>query len=187
VREGNVTITGNVLSDVQVNVHLRDCRGVTVTGNTFWMGYMHDLLIEHCSAIVVGSNNLDRNPRYAYGNAAEARNGVIIRDSQDCNVSGLHITNVRRKSAGFLIENCRRLNVANCTILDCDQRGLLVKNVEDSRISGCLIRDDRFESKSIALEVVGGRGNLISGNLLDTKPEIAEGAAKLNGNVYPHP
>ncbi|MFV1965926.1 MAG: right-handed parallel beta-helix repeat-containing protein, partial [Pirellulaceae bacterium] len=176
VREGNVTITGNVLSDVQVNVHLRDCRGVTITGNTFWMGYTHDLLIERCSAIVVGSNNLDRNPRYAYGNTAEANNGVVIRDSEDCNISGLHITNVWRKSAGFLIENCRRFNVTNCTILDCDQRGLLAKNVEDSRISNCLIREDRPGAKSIALEVVGGRGNMVFGNLLGAEPKISEGS-----------
>ncbi|MBC8876015.1 MAG: right-handed parallel beta-helix repeat-containing protein, partial [Planctomycetes bacterium] len=56
VREGNVTITGNVLSDVQVNVHLKDCRGVAITGNTFWMGFKHNLLVEDCSNIVVGPN-----------------------------------------------------------------------------------------------------------------------------------
>jgi len=40
VRQGHVTITGNVLSDVQVNIHLKDCRGVTIQGNTFWEGYI---------------------------------------------------------------------------------------------------------------------------------------------------
>ena len=54
VREGHVTITGNVLSDVRVNVHLRDVRGVVITGNTFYMGYDHDLLVEESSNIVIG-------------------------------------------------------------------------------------------------------------------------------------
>ncbi|MGH7959651.1 MAG: hypothetical protein ACREH8_21935 [Opitutaceae bacterium] len=36
----------------------------TFTGNTFWMGFAHDLLVEDSSNVVVGPNNLDRNPRY---------------------------------------------------------------------------------------------------------------------------
>jgi hypothetical protein len=185
VREGNVTITGNVLSDVQVNVHLRDCRGVTITGNTFWMGFSHDLLIEGCSAVVVGANNFDRNPRYAYGNTADANNGIVIRDTDNTTVFGLVITNVWRKSAGMLLENCSRLNVANCTILDCDHRGLLLKDVKHSRISGCIIRDDRGTADFVALEVIRGHGNLIQGNLLGTAPRIMGDAAVVVDNVHP--
>jgi hypothetical protein len=161
VREGNVTITGNVLSDVQVNVHLKDCRGVAITGNTFWMGYKHNLLIEDCSNIVVGPNNFDRNPRYAYGNSLEANNSLVVRNSDDCTLTGLHITNVWRDSAGLAIENCRRFNITNCAILDCDNVGLLLKNVTDSRVSDCLIRDDRPDSTSVPVKVVGGSGNMI--------------------------
>ncbi|MEK7994777.1 MAG: right-handed parallel beta-helix repeat-containing protein, partial [Planctomycetota bacterium] len=70
LRGGNVTITGNVLSDVQINIHLLKVRGVTVIGNTLWQGYAHDLLIEDSSNVVIGSNVLDRNPRYHYGDGA---------------------------------------------------------------------------------------------------------------------
>jgi hypothetical protein len=183
VREGNVTITGNVLSDVKVNIHLKDCRGVAITGNTFWMGYEHDLLIEDCSNIVVGPNNFDRNPRYDYGNTAQANNGLVIRDSVDCTLTGLHITGVWRKSAGLLIEDCKRFNVTNCTILDCDNAGLLAKNLQDSRISGCLIRDDRPQAKSKSLVAIGGSGNMILGNLLGSPPQIPD-AVGLVGENY---
>ena len=185
VREGNVTITGNVLSDVQVNIHLRDCRGVTIVGNTFWQGYAHNLLIERCASIVAGPNNFDRNPRYDYGNTQDANNGLVFRDSEDCTLSGLHVTNVWREPAGLLLENCRRFNVTDCTILDCDQRGLWLNNVRDSRVSDCLIRDDRPGSTSRSLEVSGGNGNLIRGNLLGTAPSADERAAVLHDNVYP--
>ncbi len=97
VREGHVTITGNVLSDVKVNVHLRDCRGVVLTGNTFWMGFTHNLLIEDCSDIILGPNNFDRNPRYNYGNSLDARNSLVVRNSEDCTLTGLHVTNVWRE------------------------------------------------------------------------------------------
>jgi len=185
IREGNVTITGNVLSDVKVNVHLKDCRGVILAGNTFWMGYTHNLLIENCSNIIIGANNFDRNPRYDYGDSLNARNSLLVRNSADCTVSGLHITNVWRAPAGLTIENCRRMNVTNCTILDCDNVGMLLKEVIDSRISGCLISDNRPDTESTSLEVIGGRGNMIVNNLLGTIPRIPEKAAHVSGNVLP--
>jgi len=185
IREGNVTITGNVLSDVKVNVHLRDCRGVTLTGNTFWMGFTHNLLLEDCSNIILGPNNFDRNPRYNYGNSLQARNGLVVRDSEDCTLSGLHITNVWGEPAGLLLENCRRMNITNCTILDCDNAGLLLRNVTDSRVSDCLIRDDRENANSASLVVTGGRGNMIVHNLLGTAPRLAENTAHTAGNVHP--
>ncbi|MCH7726044.1 MAG: right-handed parallel beta-helix repeat-containing protein, partial [Planctomycetes bacterium] len=77
VREGNVTISGNVLSDVKINIHLKDCRGVAITGNTLWQGYEHNLLVEDSSNVVIGPNNLDRNPRYNYGNTRDANNSIV--------------------------------------------------------------------------------------------------------------
>ncbi|MCH8923780.1 MAG: lamin tail domain-containing protein, partial [Planctomycetes bacterium] len=80
----NVTITGNVLSDVMVNIHLRDCRSVAITGNTLWKGYQHNLLIEGCSNVVIGPNCFDRNPRYGPHNGPVAHNSLIVRNSEDC-------------------------------------------------------------------------------------------------------
>ncbi len=168
VREGNVTITGNVLSDVQVNVHLKDCRGVAITGNTFWQGYAHNLLVEDCSNIVVGPNNFDRNPRYQYGNTQDAKNGLIFRNCVDCTLTGLHITNVWRSPAGLMIDNVERFNITGCTILDCDTGGLLLVNARNSRISDCLIRDDRDAHEGFSIREVGGEGNQIVDNLLGT-------------------
>ena len=185
VREGNVTITGNVLSDVKVNVHLKDCRGVVLTGNTFWMGYTHNLLIEDCSNIIIGANNFDRNPRYDYGNSLDARNSLLISNSADCTLSGLHITNVWKAPAGLMIENCKRMNVTDCEILDCDNVGLLLKDVVDSRISGCLISDDRPDTESVSLKVIDGKGNMIVNNLLSSTPQIPDSSAHVSGNIQP--
>ena len=175
IREGNVTIAGNVLSDVQINLHLKECRGVSITGNTLWQGYKHNILFESCSSIVMGANNLDRNPRYDYGNTADANNSVVLRGCDDCTISGLHVTNVWRDPAGVTFEDCRRINLSDCSILDCDNIGLLLKNVTNSRISGCIIRDDRKKTSSDGektkvsktISVKGGEGLLISNNFLD--------------------
>lgn len=171
VREGNITITGNVLSDVQVNLHLQRCRGVTITGNTMWQGYRHNLLLEGCSSVVMAGNNLDRNPRYDYGNTADANNSVVIRDCEDCTISGLHITNVWRSPAGLLLENCRRMHLSNSTILDCDQCGVWLKNVSESYVHDLFIRDDRPGSTSDALRQTGGHALTLRNNVLHTTEE----------------
>ena len=166
VREGNVTITGNVLSDVMVNIHLKDCRSVAITGNTLWKGYQHNLLIEGCSNVVVGPNCFDRNPRYGPHDGPVAHNSLIVRNSEDCTLTGLHISNALNAPAALLIENCRRMNITNCTILDYDNVGLLLKNLSHSRVSDCLIRDDRPDAKSTPLKIIGGKDNMIIDNAL---------------------
>jgi hypothetical protein len=185
IREGHVTITGNVLSDVHVNVHLKDCRGVILTGNTFWKGYTHNLLIEQCSNIVVGPNIFDRNPRYNYGDSLEARNSLVVRNSKDCTLTGLHIASVWRDLAGLLVEDCQRMNIANCTILDCDNAGVLLKGVTDSRLSDCIIRDERPNATSTTLAVSGGKGNMVVDNLLGAAPRVDESINHLSGKIHP--
>ena len=182
-QEGHITITGNVLSDVQVNVHLKNARGVTLTGNTFWMGYQHDLLVEDSSNVVVGPNAFDRNPRYNYGTSTNVNGGLVFRGSRDCTLTGLHLNGVWRKPAAVLIEKCDRFHLANATILDSDGVGLLLRDTTNTRVAGCVIRDDRAERKATrSLQVIGGKGNWILQNLLANGQEVTAGAAKLEGN-----
>jgi hypothetical protein len=156
--EGNVAITGNVLSDVQTNIWLEACRGVTITGNTLWMGFEHNLLIDNCSHVVMGSNNFDRNPRYDYGRSNEAKNRLVFRRSRDCTVMGLHVSRVSNEPAVWL-QDCDRFNVSGMTILDCEI-GLKLENVTRSLFTACLIRDDREQpGRSRPVVIEGGSDN----------------------------
>ena len=161
-RQGHVTITGNVVSDVATNIHLNNCRGIAIAGNTFWMGYEHNLLVEQSSHIVVGSNNFDRNPHYDYGTALQTKNALVFRDCEDCTLTGLHIARVWKSPAGLVLENCQRMNISGATILDCDNAGILAKNLSDSRISGCLISQSDKSKPFQAIISEGGAGNKIS-------------------------
>ena len=141
-REGNVTITGNVFSDIQLNVHITDSRGVTITGNTFWEGFQHDLLIERSSHIVIADNNFDRNPRYAVNGFNNAENnGIVWKEVQDSSFTGNVVAGVTRKRAAVDISDGSRLNIAHNTILDSDGAGLRLENVSRSLVSDNLIRD----------------------------------------------
>ena len=180
--EGHITITGNVLSDVQVNVHLQHVRGVTITGNTFWMGFAHDLLVEDSSNVVVGPNNLDRNPRYEYTRTS-ARGGVAFLRSRDCTITGLHVNGVRHHAAAVLIDDCSRFNISDSTVLDSDGVALSLNNTSLTRVSGCMLRDDRSPvNPAPPLKVVGGRGNTIAGNIVDRPPEIMAGTGENRDN-----
>jgi hypothetical protein len=162
-RDGHVTITGNVLSDTHVNVHLDYARGVVITGNTFWTGVEYNLLVEHSTNVVVGVNNVDRNPRY-FREEDGSNDAVLFRHCTDCTVNGLHVSGVRRAAAAVAFEDCDRFNVSNLAIYDSDNCGLLLKNVTRSRVAGCLIRDDRPGATSEGIREVGGRDTVVEPN-----------------------
>jgi hypothetical protein len=182
MRDGHVTITGNVMSDVKVNVHLDHARGVVMTGNTCWTAYEHNLLVEHSRAVTIGPNNFDRNPRYAAEEKPETTNAILFRDSSDCTLTGFTVTRTRAAPAGVTLERCDRFNVGNLTILDCDGVGLLLADVMNARIGGCLIRDDRPKAESLSMKATGGRGNMIAGNLLGRPADIAKGTGVFDHN-----
>lgn len=185
LRDGNITIADNVMSDVQVNVDIRDRRGVTIVGNTFWKGYTHDLRVENSSSIVVGANVFDRNPRYHYGDGVAAKRGLVFVNCDGATVNGVHILGVGDAPAGLVVDRCRRFNITNCTILDCPL-GVLLHEVAASRVSDCLVRDDREEREdSPSLRLTNGQDNMIVDNVLGNGHDIASGSATLEGNQLP--
>jgi hypothetical protein len=172
-RWGHVTIGANVFSDVAVNVDLRDCRGVTVTGNTFWMGYKYNLRVENSEQVVVGTNAFERNPAYDYGDSKETANALLFRNCRDCTLTGLHVHGVRKMPAALELDNCSRFNVTGCSVLDCDGVGLLLKNPRFCRVADCLIRHDgEAGAEAVSLKVIGGSDNQFADNLLGNKVEV---------------
>lgn len=182
-RHGNITIAGNVLSDVKINVDVANTRGVAITGNTIWKGYTYNVRVDNSESIVVSSNVFDRNPRYHYGDANTARHGLIFTNSDGCTISDNQILDVHVDPAAVVVRNCRRFNITDCTILDCDPCGLLLEGVSNSRVSDCLIRNDRPGGKDVvSLRVTGGDGNMIVNNLLGHGHSIDRNSAYVAGN-----
>ncbi len=167
---GHVTIASNVLSDTQYNIDLLKARGVTIVGNTVWTGLKYSLRVRDCSNVIIGVNNFDRNPGY-YREEDKSTNAMLLQGCCDSTINGLHINGVREAPAGLVMENCRRCNVTGCTILDCDNTGLLLKDVTNCRVSNCLIdRADTKDGNSKDLDwkpllVEGGGRNVIDDNI----------------------
>lgn len=159
-REGNVTISSNVMSDVRINVHLEHARGVTILGNTFWEGFDHDLLVENSSEIAVTGNVFDRNPRYDQWQKEKPKQGLVFRACADCTLSGMHINGVREHKAALHVKDSRRFLITGCSILDSDGAGILLENVKHSRVGMNLIADDQRKENILTVLDKGGEGNV---------------------------
>ena len=171
-REGHVTITGNVFSDVEVNIELRESRGVTLTGNTFWEGFAHDLLVEDSQNIVITGNNFDRNPRYLVnGNGLAERNGIVLRRLADSAFTGNIVVGVHGKEAAVDVEDSSRLRITDNSILDSDGHALRLTRLKKSLVTGNLLRDDRpADRKSVAPLLMVREG---AENRIDGEPSVA--------------
>lgn len=171
-REGHVTITGNVFSDVEVNIELRESRGITLTGNTFWEGFAHDLLVEDSQNILITGNNFDRNPRYLVnGNGLAERNGVVLRRLADSAFTGNIVVGVHGKEAAVDVEDSTRLRITDNSILDSDGHALRLTRLKQSLVTGNLLRDDRPAGrKSVAPPLMVREG---SDNRIEGEPSVS--------------
>jgi hypothetical protein len=171
-REGHVTIVGNVFSDVQVNLEIRQARGVTVSANTFWEGFTHDLLVEDSQNIVVTGNNFDRNPRYLVnGNGLAEKNGVVLRRVADASFSGNVVVGVHGQEAAVDIEEGTRLRITDNSILDSDGHALRLTRLSRSLVTGNLLRDDRPADKRSLAPLLSVREG--TENRIDAEPTTA--------------
>jgi hypothetical protein len=180
-RCGHITIANNVLSDVQTNIELKQARGVTITGNTFWQGYRHNLFCENCTQLAIGNNVMERNPLYGY--TSEANNTVVFQGCTDTTISALHLHHTMGGEPGMLLKDCQRFNITGCTVLDCLPTAIEWRNVVDSRISDCLVRaDQNAPEPSVAFLAVAGRGNMVVGNRFVGKVDLDPTQNHVEGN-----
>jgi hypothetical protein len=128
---GNFIIANNALSDVKVNIHLQYARGVVISANTFWKAYDHHVLVEGSSNIVMGPNQMDRNPDYKAG---DSRDDVVFTDSFDSTIDGLHMNRAGYPGPGLILRRCRRFQLSNIRILDPAGADAVLDAVTDSQI-----------------------------------------------------
>ncbi len=137
------TIAGNILQDQEVNVRLRDCRGVTITGNQFACASERSIVLERCRDIVVGSNVLDHNPDYS----GPFVDGIRVADSAGINLQNLILDGCRAggpESGGAIeVVDSSEVLILGCQVLDPEFRGIDVRNCRNTKVSECNIVDRR--------------------------------------------
>ncbi|MEO6807638.1 MAG: right-handed parallel beta-helix repeat-containing protein, partial [Isosphaeraceae bacterium] len=187
-KAGLWTIAGNILQDQMVNLLLRSCRGITITGNSFASAFDRSILLDKCRHIVIGSNIFDHNPDYQ----GDRIDGITIRKSSAVSLSNLILESTRAgdaDSGGAIdVSDSSEVSIVGCQVLDPVHRGITMENVRNSRVSDCNVIDRRPEpSMRESIRLKGhGPGNLILNNLVGGATEnpltIADGAT-VAGNV----
>jgi polygalacturonase len=179
------TITGNHISNQAVNVHLKNCRGLVLTGNSVALSHERSILVEGGRHIVLGAHSLDHNPDYKQ----ETTDGIRLHDCDGCVVNGVLLEGAKagsEKEGGALeVIGCRETSIVGCQVFEPKYRGIFVADSRNTRIADCTVLDRTVGPMLAAIEVVGrSPGTLIRGNLVGkgSRGEILATGAILEGN-----
>ncbi len=178
---GMAAISGNVIGNQAINVHLVACRGISVTGNFIYSGFQHNLLVEGGEDLSFGSNTFGHN---YWVPEREIDANLRFVAASDCVLSGLELrgapagkTNWEetwnggegRSHLGLIeLEGCQRINISGCLLRDPAPVGIYLNECSRVNLSGCQVHDTR-ETKLMrrAIEWRGaGENSLLNGNTL---------------------
>jgi len=151
-RMGMWTIGDNLIGSQNLNVHLTNVRGVTITGNYLYSGHQRNLLVEGSRNIAVGPNVFEHNPDYQ---ALELATGIRFVDCEQCNLQGILIQDAlagRHTVPGApplvrdgLIEliRCKRMNLNGLQVLEGTPYGIYLEDCSETLLTGCTVLDGR--------------------------------------------
>ena len=102
----SVTITGNVLSDTELNIDLHTCTDITVTGNNFFAPNPDNLHITNCQRIIVNGNTF--NPR-----EFERPGRVVFDGCQDCILSNNTFRALLAEDGAVVVKSSTRMSLTD--------------------------------------------------------------------------
>lgn len=102
----SVTISGNVLSDTELNIDLHTCFDITLTGNTFFAPNPDNLHVTNCQRVIVNGNTF--NPR-----EFERPGRVIFDKCQDCILSNNTFRALLAEDGAVVVKNSTRMSLTD--------------------------------------------------------------------------
>ena len=164
---GLFSITGNLISNQETNLHLKWARGVVVSGNTIYSGHRRSVVAEESSNLVFSGNLWDHNPDYP----GDTPDGLTFRDCRALTLTGLLIDRVRGEGddgAAVLFHNCEDVTLTSSQVLDGSPVGVALIGCRRALVAHNQIRDRRDPPlMREAIHVEGGEDIRLEGNLLD--------------------
>jgi hypothetical protein len=186
-------VTGNHISNQEVNVHLKNCRGVVLSDNSLALSRRRNLLIEGSRHVVVGPTSLDHNPDYR--RLGDVVDGITLRGCDGCALHGVLVEGAVAgdEMAGGAIEliDCRETTVSGCQVFEPCWRGVYVAGCRDTRITGCtVVERGGAAAMRVGVEVVApSRGTRVVGNTVGRGSQgdvrLAPGTGTADDNQAP--
>ena len=183
---GLLAITGNLIGSQTHNIHLKDCRGVTISGNSIYSAAEHSLWFEDSANIIAAGNSIDWNPDHKKKHLVD---GILIDRCKGVILSGTIIEDSfqgAEQSGGAVdVRKSQDVSITNCQVLDFRFRGITLTDAVRCRVTGCSIIERRQKpQKGTSIRVIGGRDNLIADNIVNPASlSIAAGAATVRDNI----
>jgi len=167
--------------------------GIAITGNHIYGGYRHNVRMEGCDDMTLGSNIFGHN---YWVPGKQIDNNIYLEDCSDCVLTGLQVRGAPEGKTTWtedwaggaprvheaLIEliRCRRLTIDGCQLRDPAAVAVLAKDCSSVSLTGCQIHDSR-ETPLLQTAVSwegAGTGDLMASNLLGS---AGQGGSGLSG------
>jgi hypothetical protein len=127
----SVTITGNVLSDVSLNVDLRDCTDITFSGNVLFAPNPDNLHVIRGKRVVVNGNTF--NPR-----EFERPGRIVFEECQDCLFSNNTLRALLAPEGSLVVKGSQRLAL-NGNVLTESPGGVKIEGSSDIVVKDWLV------------------------------------------------
>ena len=186
------SITGNHISNQEVNIHLENTRGISISGNTFIRGYNRHLLINNGRNLIINGNVFDHNEDYfpsepaAYGGILlshgenvilsdniidgsgngnkELGGAIVVLDSHEINISACHIKNPIFN--GIQVDRSINLQISNCIISESAKNNGMLSAISLKGVcTGTLVRDNSVGMGKLAEISNNAEGAIVKKNI----------------------
>ena len=183
---GLLAITGNLIGSQTHNIHLVNCRGVSISGNSLYSAAEHTIWLQDCDNIVAGNNSIDWNPDHKKKQLVD---GIFIDGCKGITLSNTIIENSFQGSAqaggAIDVRASEDVAIVNCQVLDFRFRGITLTNAVRCRVTSCSVIERRkTPMEGASIQIKGGHDNLITENIVNRGGlSIAEGTSAVRGNL----
>lgn len=164
-----ISITGNVISSQEINVHLTGCNGLSFAGNSIAAPGKYNILCEDTHKVTFSGDNF--RPHWKERNSALKFTGC-----QDIIVNGCYMTGIDDSSNAegdnlLEISKCNRFTLSNCQIVGFPTHGIEIKDSSMVNVNGCTLINEG--SGSLINWSGQGKANVMAMNILKSKKDIS--------------
>lgn len=157
---GLYAVTGNIIGNQEVNVHLVGCHGVVLSGNCIYSSGQRNIVAERSDQLNITANNFRRHGDGLYA-------GVKLIECRDSVLSACILRDETPGGQGWPLlelENCERITVQGCQLLDGAPVAVDATDSGNVNIVGCTIASTGKEpASSVAVRFRGpAEGNQVT-------------------------
>ena len=165
------SITGNHISNQEVNIQLESTRGINITGNTFIRGYARHLNIANSRNLIVDGNVFDHNNDY-FPSDVKAFGGILVSNTENIilndNIIDGSGNNTEKDGGAMVLKDSREVSISGCQIKNPMVHGIQLLGTLNSRIADNIITENIANRQMLSGIALSGTctGTVIKDNSL---------------------